>query len=210
VGREARRGALMRNRDRFLSFFFLLSLTLVAAGASAQAKPQKSPPPQGRSAQGKDPYVERFKQLDRDGDGSVSQKEWPLEPASFQLVDRNKDGRLSPAELLTPNDIRRDPRDEQFRKLDTTRDGRLSRTERQNGGTGLDRLDRDADGYVTRRGYGSTWRSDATLRDQQRFRSLDRNQDNLLSRPEWTGVGTRFDHLDRNRDGVISPGEWPG
>src|SRR5688572_30170888 len=100
----------MRNRDRFIPLF-LLSLTLAAAGVSAQDKAQK---PQGKKAPEKNPYVERFKQLDRNGDGFVALAEWPLDRASFERVDRDKDGRLSRGELLTPNRLRDDLREEQF------------------------------------------------------------------------------------------------
>jgi Ca2+-binding EF-hand superfamily protein len=198
---------------------FLLILLLVLTGASpspqdkapkAQPKPQPKP---SQPAEDDNPYVQRFKQLDRNGDGYVSLSEWPLDPDSYRTVDRNKDGRLSRNELLTPNVLRRDDR---FRQLDANGDGRLSPTERRPGGTILDRLDRDRDGYVTTREYdesrniGTTWSPRATVREQQTFQILDRNRDNRLTRPEWTGGPIRFQQLDRNRDGVISPNEWPG
>ncbi|MFP5285315.1 MAG: hypothetical protein ACLGI9_06230, partial [Thermoanaerobaculia bacterium] len=169
---------------------------------------------QKKSAQSEDdnPYVKRFQQLDRNRDNFVTLSEWPLEPASFHRVDRNQDGRLSRTELLTPNVLRRDRRNEQFQEMDTNRDGLLSRTERRRRGTDLERLDRNRDGLVTRPEYGNlenTWNARATPEDQRRFRTIDRNRDNLLSRLEWTGDPTRFLHLDRNQDGVISPNEWP-
>jgi Ca2+-binding EF-hand superfamily protein len=207
----------MRTRDRFLPLFLLALALAVPAGASTQDKAQS---PQGKpgSNQGgeeekKNPYVERFRQLDRNGDGYVSLAEWPLDPPSFERVDRNKDGRLSRSELLTPNVLRNDRRDEQFQELDTNHDGRLSRTEQRQGGRGLGQMDRNRDGYVTRREYGvqaeDVWSSRATVRTQRLFRDLDRNRDNRLNRQEWTGDEGRFTRLDRNRDGVLSPNEWP-
>ncbi|RPH55636.1 hypothetical protein EHM82_04940 [bacterium] len=202
----------MRTRDRFLPLFLLSLALALPAGASGQDKPESGQ----SSGKEKDPYVERFKQLDHDGDGYVSLAEWPLDPPRFERVDRNKDGRLSRTELLTPNTLRDDRRDEQFHELDTNQDGRLSRTEQRQGGADLGPLDRDRDGYVTRPEYGirtgngeNTWSSRATRGDQLRFRNLDRNRDNRLTILEWTGDATRFIHLDRNRDGVISPSEWP-
>ena len=200
----------MRSRTPFLLPILLSSLVLT--GASPQDKTQKAQPKPNEPAE-ENPYVERFKQLDRNSDGYVSLSEWPLDPASYRTVDRNQDGRLSRNELLTPNVLRRDDR---FRQLDTNGDRRLSPAERQPGGTILDRLDRDKDGYVSLREYdesrniGTTWSPRAGIREQQRFQNLDRNRDNRLTRPEWTGGPTRFQQLDRNRDGVISPNEWRG
>jgi Ca2+-binding EF-hand superfamily protein len=207
----------MRNRSRFTPLF-LLSLALAAGEASAQDKAQntqeKTPARPQTKAPEKNPYVERFKQLDRNGDGYVTIAEWPLERASFDLVDRDKDGRLSRVELLTPNRLRDEARDEQFHVLDANQDGRLSPTERN--GSSLEWLDRNKDGYVSRPEYvdrveagQNAWSPRATVRQQHRFQDLDRNRDSRLSRSEWTGVGARFDDIDRNRDGVISPSEWP-
>lgn len=200
---------------------FLLILLLVLTGASPQqdktpkAQPQAQPQPKPSEPAKENPYVKRFEELDRDKDGYISLAEWPLDPDSYRTVDRNQDGRLSRGELLTPNVLRTDPI-QQFRALDTNGDGRLSREERQREGTVLDRLDRNKDGYLSLREYdesrniGTTWSPRAGIREQKRFQALDRNRDNRLTRPEWTGGGARFQQLDRNRDGVISPSEWPG
>lgn len=199
----------MRNRNRFIPCF-LLSLALAAAGASAQEKAQSTQ----EKDQEKNPYVERFKQLDRNGDGSVTLAEWPLDRVSFDRVDRDKNGRLSQGELLTPNRLRDEARDEQFHALDANQDGRLSPAETN--GTRLEWMDRNKDGYVSRPEYvdrvetgQNAWSPRATVRQQHRFQDLDRNRDNRLSRSEWVGRGARFDDADRNRDGVISPSEWP-
>jgi Ca2+-binding EF-hand superfamily protein len=214
----------MRNRD-VLPHILLISLTLAAPvrllaqtaqpkAQKPQAKPQAKPPnkPQPAQAEENNPYIQRFKQLDRNADGYVTVPEWPLEESSFHQVDRDQDGRLSRNELLTPNVLRRDDR---FRQLDSNGDGRLNPTERRRGGTALDGLDRNKDGYVTpleyRDGAGDIWNPRAgTVQVQRRFQNLDRNRDNRLTRPEWTGAGPSFDRLDRNRDGVISPNEWQG
>ena len=166
----------------------------------------------GRAAA--NPYAERFESLDRDRDGYVSRAEWPLEPASFDRVDRDADGRLSRGELLTPNrDI---TAEERFRALDTNGDGRLDSSEIERSGEARLRLDLDRDGIVTRGEYRdqtaaieNIWRPRSTPRAQSRFRFLDRNRDNRISRLEWTGGRSDFTHLDRNRDGVLSPYEWP-
>ena len=41
-----------------------------------------------------------------------------------------------------------------------------------------------------------------------RFDTLDRNDDGVISRREWNGDAATFDRLDRNDDGVISRREF--
>jgi hypothetical protein len=173
----------------------LLPIFLLVSALAAPA-PDKAPPDKTPSAPKKapDPYVERFKQLDRDHDGFVSLSEWPLEPASFKLVDRNQDGRLSAHELLTPNRMR-DYREEQVLRLDIDRDGRLGRPP-------LVRPQSRPIGPLP-----NDWNPTANARDRQLFRNLDLNRDNRLSPRELTGA--EFNRADRNKDGVITPNEWP-
>jgi Ca2+-binding EF-hand superfamily protein len=190
----------MRNRDRFLILLPLLLTLAAPAGAQTQAdktKPKPAPP---------NPYEDRFRELDSNRDNYVTPSEWPLERAKFDLVDRNKDGRLSRTELLTPNVVRdRDELNARLRQADTNRDGILSPAERR-------RAEEAANAAANRaRAREGTWNPRATLQDQRRFENLDRDRDNRLERRELRGTnaGARFDRLDRNRDGVISPNEWP-
>lgn len=187
----------MRDRDRFLPVL-LLSMALAGSVAGAQDKPQAQPE-KPRQTEAPNPYQERFQQLDRDKDGFVSPAEWPLERAKFDLVDRNRDGRLSRTELLTPNVVRDDDVQERLRRFDTDGDGRLNPAERRR---------EAADYQARRRQRQNTWSSRATLRDQRRFQDLDRNRDNRLTRVE-AGSGAGFERLDRNGDGVLTPNEWP-
>jgi Ca2+-binding EF-hand superfamily protein len=208
----------------------LLALALTApAMASAQAPAQPAPkekaqtPPvprsEGRASGSEDgnPYTERFTELDRDKNDFVSRDEWPLEPESFNVVDRDKDGRLSRHELLTPNVLREGQLERRFSWLDTNRDGFLDSRELQRGGLDLQRLDRNKDGTIARgeirnpmATIENTWKPGASPRAQSQFRTLDRNRDNRVGRIEWKGAKDTFHRLDRNRDGVLSPYEWPG
>lgn len=204
----------MCSRNRYLSLvLFSLALALPAGvWAQDESKNKNQDKTQKAPKEAENPYLERFKQLDRDGDDFVSMKEWPLDRPSFERVDRNQDGRLSRGELLTPNTLRRDRVDVQFNELDTNRDGYLSQSERQRAGAGLERLDRNRDGSLSRLEFQrieNVWSPESTGREQRLFRELDRDNDNRLTRTELAGAGARFNTLDRNRDGVISPREWP-
>jgi EF hand domain-containing protein len=168
----------MRRPALYLPLLLISSLALAA-------------PPKAQEA--KNPYLERFKQLDRDGDGYVSLAEWPLDPASFRIVDRDHDGRLSRSELLEPSVPRDRPQPYQVPRLEFHREPHRDQTAQ---GAGI-------------RPPESVWNPRATPRDQIRFELLDRNHDNRLSRSEWTGPSITFDRLDVNRDGAVTPNEWP-
>ena len=152
---------------------FFLALTLSGAAQAAQQAPKE------------DPYLKRFQELDSDKDGYVTPGEWPLAPESFTVVDRDKDGRLDKAELLTPNRLRRDwdppqpqapPRPELERRPPVRQEP-------------------------------ESWGVHATIEDVRLLRHLDLNRDNRLGRREWTGSAARFHRLDRDADGVLSPQE---
>jgi len=56
--------------------------------------------------------------------------------------------------------------------------------------------------------YRGACRANAPGPGNGRFDALDRNDDGLISRGEWTGSEDQFDRLDRNDDGVISRREF--
>ena len=135
-----------------------------------------------------DPYLERFQELDQNEDGYVTPDEWPLDADSFAKVDRNEDGRLGKAELLTPNTLRRDPWDRRFHPPAPPRPEVESRV-------------------PARQDPESFWGPHATVQDQRFLRNLDRDRDNRLGRREWTGSAVQFHLLDIDGDGVLSPQE---
>jgi len=201
----------MQHRTPYLPIL-LLALTLAPATLHAAPPVKKAQTsadkPSTAPAPPDNPYVKRFKELDRNQDGFVTPDEWPLEASKFTVVDRDKDGRLSPHELLTPNVMPDSRYDGLFNSLDLNRDGILTADEWAPLGAGIGTLDRDRDGKVSRNEYENTWNSRATLPEQRAFRGIDRNRDNRVSRFEWSGSEAQFNRLDRNRDGVLTPNEW--
>jgi Ca2+-binding EF-hand superfamily protein len=127
---------------------------------------------------------------------------------------------LAPATLLAGEGERKG--DGGFSRLDTNKDGVLTKDELQAKGAdriaaSFDKLDRDKDGMVTQEELreARTTRM-AAFREQAetRFREADKNSDGQLSKEE-TQVGMprlaeRFDKLDQNKDGQLSPEELRG
>jgi hypothetical protein len=178
----------------FLSLVLISSLAFTAPPGTPKAAPS---PSRGKPAgEVKNPYVERFKQLDRNGDGYVSLDEWPLDAASFHLVDLDRDGRLSRRELLEPGTLHDAPEPFRLRRLEPG-PGKP--------GAAPGRTQPDAGILAPQR----LWSPRATPRDQVRFQFLDLNRDGRLSRSEWRGPLSTFGRIDLNRDGVITPNEWP-
>jgi Ca2+-binding EF-hand superfamily protein len=121
---------------------------------------------------------------------------------SFRRIDRNNDGRIVPNEWYYGA--------EYFRRADRDRNGVLSAAEFVNNATWDDDrddrfqdLDMNNNGRVERREWHGT---------PGAFDSLDRNNDNVLSRAEVVGDGsTRFDSfgsIDTNNNGRLELGEW--
>jgi Ca2+-binding EF-hand superfamily protein len=87
----------------------------------------------------------RFRQLDRDGDGSIGHAEWDGDWESFLVLDQNRDGAVGLYEYL-----RTRPLDRRFALLDHDRNGSLSREEWHGEPSLFDKLDRDRNGRLGR------------------------------------------------------------
>jgi Ca2+-binding EF-hand superfamily protein len=149
----------------------------------------------------------RFQAKDTSNDGVLSRREWVGEDVSFQTVDGNDDGLVSLREYL--NQPRADQRaghpDEPFDDLDHDRDGRLSRDEWHADRESFERMDSNGDGVISSREFEP---GGAVERRNTRFRDLDRDRDGRIEWTEWDGDEEAFRVLDVNGDDVVSRSEF--
>ncbi len=104
----------------------------------------------GRGGRGADPQA-RFQGLDSDGDGRVSQQEFPGPAQMFETMDADGDGFITLEEMQNSRPGRGGRgRGAAMLQMDEDGDGKVSRDEWTRPSEAFDRLDADDDGFITR------------------------------------------------------------
>src|SRR4030095_14801549 len=92
-----------------------------------------------------------------------------------------------------------------YRGLDTNKDGILQRQEWNGSEESFQEHDWNSDGVLS----GNEVLPGAKKPDvADRFHALDRNQDGIISRTEWSESSDSFNRLDVNHDGVLTHPEY--
>jgi Ca2+-binding EF-hand superfamily protein len=141
---------------------------------------------------------ERFRSLDRNGDGRITRNEWFYDPEGFVRADRNRDGVLTRAEFLGGDFD--DDRDDALEDVDHNHDGRIDRNEWHGSREAFDWMDRNRDGVLER----SEIVGEVPPHESDLFGSLDTNRNGVIDRSEWQWSRVSFNGRDRNQDGVLS------
>lgn len=158
----------------------------------------------------------QFRIRDKNADGVLSGNE----TKGIEQKDANGDGKITYAEYRGAatneiKDLAELGRKLKFRSLDENKDGVLTGTE----ATGLRRLDKDGDGRITEKEYlkglAAEDRDKQDLKHDKEFKSLDINEDDVLSGTEAKNLGafdadkdgkvTRQEYLDGRAKGVTPP-----
>ncbi len=168
----------------------LLTLAVLTALAAGTAFAATTPASSDPAADGQ--QAPRAK-LDSNGDGSVDRAEaakYPRLAGKFDELDKNKDGKLSKEEMPRHGDRKHgrdghgEGRREAMAKLDTDKDGRISRAESAAGegklASRFDEMDANKDGFIDR--------ADREIRAKQHrdewFAKADTDKDGKLTRAE--------------------------
>jgi Ca2+-binding EF-hand superfamily protein len=163
----------------------LLTLAVLTALAAGTAFAATAPAPAN------DAQPTPRAKLDSNGDGSVDRTEAAQHPrlaGKFDELDKNKDGKLTKDEMPARHGHGHDKRGhgprEAMSRLDTDKDGRISRAEATAAegrmASRFEQMDANKDGYVDR--------ADHEIRAKQRkdewFAGADTDKDGKLSRAE--------------------------
>jgi hypothetical protein len=187
--------------DRHLLTSGAIAVACLAVGASAAAMAAESrapvPAEQSGVARGRAPM--RFEVMDRNRDGRVSRDEWRGSPRSFDVHDWNDDGVLSGDEVRAD---RRGPDQDpdQADHLPSSAERYMAWTDRA-----FANLDHDRNRRIT----PNEWHY-----DRETFARVDHNRDGSLDRVEFIGGdmdddrGDQFADLDGDGDGRVERGEW--
>ena len=93
---------------------------------------------------------ERFRQLDRNGNGVIERGEWTRDAAMFDRLDTNRDNMITRAEIDQARSDRNEGRGgKRFRGMDTNNDGRITRDEWRGNDTSFRNQDRNGDGVLS-------------------------------------------------------------
>lgn len=158
----------------------------------------------------------QLQQLDADGDGTVSRREFEIaRAADFRRLDRDRDGALTEAEFLGDQEAgpARNRRAERYAEIDADGDGLVREDEYfAFGRRQFTAFDANGDGRVTPAEFRAASES-AGDRSQDggrdMFAALDRDGDGYIAVAELEeSRALAFSQLDANEDGVLTVDEF--
>jgi len=178
-----------------------------------------------KSSRGADSQVlERLKQLDRNKDGRIDKQEWqaaprPLPAELFERLDADHDGAISQKEIKKAakgmrGRWRNRAGETILRRFDADQDGKGAREEWKLRPELFAKLDRDGDGFLTRKELsprgprrGRTGVDERSGKDSAHFLAkFDRNGDGQVT-PDEFPHRRRFAEIDGDGNGALSQAE---
>jgi Ca2+-binding EF-hand superfamily protein len=151
----------------------------------------------------------RFAALDRNNNGVIGSAEWNGDRATFDRLDTSRNGNLSREEFARWDDrYGNNDSNARFAALDRNNNGVIGSAEWNGDRATFNRLDTSRNGNLSRdefaRWDGRYGNNDAS----SRFAALDRNNNGVIGSAEWNGDRATFDRLDTDRNGNLSRDEF--
>jgi Ca2+-binding EF-hand superfamily protein len=153
----------------------------------------------------------RFGDRDLNGNGIIERNEWRGEALAFDVVDRNRDNRITVDEYInqpTGYGYGTGTMESRFAQLDRNHNGVINRGEWRGETLSFDAVDRNSDNRITLDEYVNQPTAQGTGTMEWRFARLDRNRDGVVNRNEWQGETLSFDAVDENGDNRITRDEY--
>lgn len=164
---------------------------------------------------------QRFKQMDKDGDGKVSKSEFTGPEALFDRLDADKDGSISKDELPKPGAgpgtggggegksflLNR------LKGMDKDGDGKVAKSEFTGVAENFDRMDRDQDGSLSTREIEAA--ADLFAANFNPSNPAAAKGKGAAKNPAASGepgvfVAPRFKQMDKDGDGKVTKDEFTG
>jgi Ca2+-binding EF-hand superfamily protein len=157
----------------------------------------------------------RWKQMDKDGDGKISQSEAPAPMwEKLSKLDKDGDGSISPQEMasLRPGGPGEAGGGAFFKMTDKNGDGKITADEAGERWERLGKADKDADGSVSREEFAAVMRGAAgpggKPNPQEFFAKMDKDGNGGITEDEAPAeVWSRMSKADANADGKVTPEE---
>ncbi len=162
----------------------------------------KGPPRHGMMGGG---FIKKF---DKDGDGKVSQAEFPGSADHFKELDANGDGFIDGTETLKGPPPHGMMGGGFIKKFDKDGDGKVSQAEFPGSADHFKELDANGDGFIddTETPKGPPHHG---MMGGGFIKKFDKDGDGKVSQAEFPGPADHFTQLDANGDGYIDDTEAP-
>ncbi len=168
----------------------------------------------GRGDHMKKMMDEKWKEVDKDGDGFLTAEEWTYGEENLAKADTDADGKVSREEMgaFLKAAMKDDPKliaEMRLQSMDADKDGKVSQEEWKGAAEMFGKADKDADGFLT---LEELVASMPNPKDKiaGKLKEMDADGDGAISQEEWKGRPEMFSKLDKNGDGSITADEMQG
>lgn len=154
---------------------------------------------------------EKWKEVDKDGDGFLSAEEWTYGEKALTKADTDQDGQVSREEMgeYLKTAMKDDPKviaEMRMKSMDADEDGQVSAEEWKGPAEMFGKADKDQDGFLTLEELAATMQGPKD-KIAAKIKEMDADGDGAISQEEWKGRPEMFGKMDKNGDGSLTADE---